>query len=280
MSIPRTHANMVAPLLFLACCSTLNAAPVAEKAGPDLFQNAPHIVMQMEQTEEDKQEDRRAATREAIIAWGTVGLAAVTLFLWLATAKLAREASQSAERQLAIAGESAKAMAQVAEATRNNSTLLSGMLAKQLRAFLSVNMGGAVAQGGTLKFEGIISVENAGLTPARNVGYWLVARVMNPSNPDLSKPANIATRQNDMTLNPRSSFNISAVVDDVFSEDAVKEICAGVTKRLFLWGEIFYEDEYGGSRVSKFCHTYIFFADSNGTIQHRSYYHQTHNAST
>ena len=53
----------------------------------------------------------------------------------------------------------------------------------------------------------------------------------------------------------------------------------GATRRLLVWGEVHYEDEYGGQRTSWFCHNYIFFRGPNDNLQYRGFIHHTHNSS-
>jgi hypothetical protein len=229
-----------------------------------------------------------------MIAHSTVALAIVTFLLavftgclWWSTYKLGRDAKSVSDRQaadtlrsLAIAADTTAALREVTDATRNNTALLQPMLQKQMRAYLSVNFGGAIYQDERLRFAATPVIENTGLSPAQNVSFRATAGIL-----DVERAAQMdfplgEIRRNDATLHPRQSFTINVIVPDRYADDDAAAIMRGDQRGLFVWGAVVYDDVYGEAHETKFCHRFVFFPDAEGKIRQSGFYNTTHNSST
>lgn len=202
---------------------------------------------------------------EIAIAIGTFVLACVTTGLWIATHRLhkgaerasAKTATQMTE-QIEAAVASNNALRAVADATKNNAVLFSELMTKQARAYIVADFGRGYYQDKNYYFGGECFVRNDGLTPAYNVSFWCCAKVMKNEAVDLSRPAGIPINANDATVAPRQQFVIRNSLDFKFSDDEVALILEGQKQKLFLFGELSYDDIYGKPHVTKFCHTFFF----------------------
>jgi len=176
-------------------------------------------------TEDRRREDideSARANNELEMTLATIVLAVFTVALWVANIWLVistkrASAKQALDTQLAIkeAKRSADAMRDVADATKHNALLMSDMLSKQMRAYIQVNFGSSTAQRGEgMNFGSWPEIVNAGLTPAQNVSYRIMAEIldvkMSEVGSDFPEPKEVFT--NDATLHPRQAFTITAVV--------------------------------------------------------------------
>lgn len=241
-----------------------------------------------------KQEDWRKekATEDSHMTLATIWLAIFTFFLmlftgymWQATVALGREAKATSDRQaqemqssLTIARQSAVAMTDVAEATRNNALLMQDVMHKQMRAYLVADIGGGTYQDSKLNFGASPVLLNTGFTPAKNVSYKIDAGVLDLNGDIKTKLDDIgAINKYDAALSPRQTFIIHGMVKDRFSEDDVAEIMKGEKRRLFVWGTVTYDDIFGKAWETNFCHSYMFYTDEENKIRHSAYYHPFHN---
>jgi hypothetical protein len=247
-----------------------------------------------EERSRDELDGAAHASNERVMMVATVVLAAFTVLLWAANIWLIRDgrrvsAKQSLDTQMAIAEakRSGDAMRDVADATKNNAVLMSGMLSKQMRAYIQVNIGTSTAQ----REEGIVfgswpEIINVGLTPAKNVSYRVMADVLDPAKMarDYPEPQRVFT--NDATLNPRQNFAIQTAVNRRFDAAEVEDISKGESKRLFVWGTITYDDVFDGrNRETRFSHNFVFFDRKDpetGKTEHKvnSFYSNGHNDAT
>jgi hypothetical protein len=191
----------------------------------------------------------------------------ITGFLFLANLWLIIEARrvstrQALDTQRAIVEQTRAAdeMHVVAEATKNNAVLMSGMLHKQMRAYISVEVGTATFQSQHLRFEAIPTLTNNGLTPARNVCFKILADIFDGR--ELDRPIEFAEIGdliiNDMGMAPRQSLTIRRVVANRVPDGDVGVIMEGNSRRLFAWGKVTYDDVFGGSWETNFCLSYWF----------------------
>lgn len=221
------------------------------------------------------------------LVWVTIALVCITGALAFYTARLygatvqvgrdARESSIDQGNKMML---SVKALESITTATRDNAQLMQGVLHKQMRAYVVVDIGAAVYQDTKLKFAAHPIIHNTGFTPARNVSYKVTSAVLNAILPEDIKFAEPQQgRKNDATMAPRQTFNIGAAVENRFEEKDVEEIMLGDTRRLYVWGTVTYDDIFGGSWETKFCHNYLFFKTEEG-IRHTGYYFPRHNAAT
>jgi hypothetical protein len=58
----------------------------------------------------------------------------------------------------------------------------------------------------------------------------------------------------------------------------------GDKKRLFCWGTVTYDDIFGDSWQTNFCHNFIFYKDKDSAgievIKFFAYYYRSHNSAT
>jgi hypothetical protein len=236
-----------------------------------------------QQRHEGNEHDTAVATK--ILAFFTLALWIANIWLVIVTRRTAAEQATHTQQAIGEAKRSADAMRDVAEATKNNATLMSDMLSKQMRAYIQVNIGKSVAQRGDTVFGSWPEIVNVGLTPAKNVSYRLMADILDPRIVHAyPEPERVFT--NDATLNPRQTFQIVATVNHRFDPEEVAAISKGVERRLFVWGTITYDDVFGGrGRETRFCHNFVFFDQTDletGKVEHKvnSYYSTGHNDAT
>jgi hypothetical protein len=215
--------------------------------------------------------DEQHAKNESRTTIATIVLAIFTVALWAANIWLIRDARRVSDRQAAdtsrsieVAKRSADAMHDVAEATKNNAVLMSGMLSKQMRAYLTVEIGGALYQDEHLRFEAKPVLANNGLTPARNVCFRVMAEILDGVNGPPSAPLIEDLLVNDMGLAPRQQVTIGRAVANRIPDNEVAEVMAGTTRRLHAWGRVTYDDVFGGSWETNFYFTYIFLKAEKG----------------
>jgi hypothetical protein len=290
-------------LLFVAIVALLAQvvvraadSPAIPPAEPDRrgTEQQPIVISKPLKERRLEQVDKVAhANNERAMTIATVVLALFTAALWLANIHLIREtkrvsARQAADTQQAIgeAKRSADAMQRVAQATESNAVLLGGMLAKQMRAYVAVNIGRGTAQRGDLYFGSQPEITNVGLTPAKKVSYRVQAAILATGLPkDYVFPEPQQTFTNDATLNPRQAFTIGAAIMDRFDPAEVVEISKGEHKRLYVWGTITYDDVFEGHWETKFCHNFVFFdtpdPETGKTLhQFNGFYFAGHNDTT
>jgi hypothetical protein len=226
------------------------------------------------------------AYNERVTTWSTVILAGVTFALFAANIWLIGDSRRVSNRQAkdtrdAIAEQtrSADAMRDVAEATKNNATLMSGMLSKQMRAYIAVELGTAVYQDKRLVFEAIPTITNNGLTPARNVCFGIFADILDGSKGDPAIPDLGELIVNDMGLMPRQQLTIRAIVPRRIPDEEVADVMKGYTRRLFTWGLVTYDDVFGGHWETRFCMSYAFPLVENELKVSGAYTH-SHNIAT
>lgn len=233
-------------------------------------------------------EEKRIADATVALAWVTAALAFFTAGLFFVTYQLARDSRRVSERQagemqasLVNAAATTSALQDVAQATRRNTELLQPMLAKQMRAYVSVDFGQATYQDETWNFGSSPVLTNTGLTPARNVCFSVNADVLEMNLPTNFVFAAGEMNRNDATLHPRQTMVIHAGVPKRFELPEVANIMQGQKRRLFVWGVIKYEDVYGDKWETKFCQNFVFIPNpDNKGFRPLGYYHPTHNHST
>jgi hypothetical protein len=229
----------------------------------------------------------------AALAFITAALALYTYRLYRATVRLGADAKVSAEQQstrmersIVEANRAATAMEAVAMATTNNAMLMQTLLTKQMRAYVSVDLGVALYQDAKLRFGAGPQVINNGLTPARNVSFKVVAEIIDVAEVTDITNANITFAPignvvvNDMGLAPRQSFRMNTAVEHRVLEAEVEEVMKGETKRLFAWGKVTYDDVYGGSWETNFCFNYTFYKNAKGEVVVNGFYFPRHNSAT
>jgi len=229
-----------------------------------------------------------AAFATAILAAITGALARYTFKLYRATVALSSDAKLSAEQQtqpkersITEAARSATAIENVARATTENTTLMPTLLRKQMRAYLSVEVGSATYQDTNLRFGAAPIITNNGLTPARNVRFLAFADVIDGRNFATTEFPPIGDLpESDMGIAPRQAFTANAIMRDRVPDEEVAGIMDGGTRRLFCWGKIKYDDVYGGSWETNFCCNYTFFRGEDQKMKVNGWFYPRHNGAT
>lgn len=149
-----------------------------------------------------------------------------------------------------------------------------------MRAYISVEPGLGTYQDKYLRFASAPIVTNTGFTPARNVSYQVMAAILDtlPCEDHVFETFGTKTT-NDAGVAPRQSVTISAVVRERFPDSEVEPIMSGEARRLYVWGIVTYDDIFGGSWETKFCHNFVFFKHDDD-VQVKSYFHNCHNSGT
>jgi hypothetical protein len=236
----------------------------------------------------DRRPEWVLAFATVILAGITGALARYTYKLYRATVSLSSDAKLTAEQQtqrmersITEAARAATAMEGVATATTQNTTLMPTLLRKQMRAYLSVEIGGATYQDARLRFAAAPVIANNGLTPARNVRFLGLAGIIDGSNIATTQFAPVGELpQSDMGIVPRQSVIINAVVPNRVPDDEVASIMAGATRRLFCWGKVTYDDVYGGSWETNFCLNYAFYTGEDQKVKINGWYYPKNNGAT
>jgi hypothetical protein len=203
-------------------------------------------------------------------------LAKATSGLWDAAGKQGQDTAKS----IGEATRAATAMEGMVEATRNNANLMQAILHKQMRAYVAVDIGRGTYQDGRLRFAAAPVVNNTGFTPARNVSFRVMADILDTKLPKTFQfPEFAELKINDATLAPRQQFIIHGIVSNRFEDSEVQAIMTGEQRRLYVWGIVTYEDVFGGSWETRFCHNFVFPTGKDG-VQVLGFYHHTHNHAT
>jgi hypothetical protein len=245
---------------------------------------------------EAEREKRTQASNEArivratdFIAIGTLVLALATILLWIYTYRLwktssdaARASDKAARDQLEQVTRSASAMETVAMATQNNAALFQQMLAKQARAYGAVLVGGATYQerNKNIRFAAGSVLVNSGMTPAHRVRHRARAAIMpHPLPDDFDFPLPDETDGGPI-LNPREQYTFQTLVPDYVPDEDVAAIKLTNGKALYAWGEVAYDDAFGESHKTKFCHTFAWFGTNPDGTPPTGYYDRRHNEAT
>jgi hypothetical protein len=127
--------------------------------------------------------------------------------------------------------------------------------AAQMRAYLTVLVGGAIYQerDKNLKFEGKPILANTGHTPAHKVSYSANAQILPvPLPTDFTFPVS-SHRTGSGLLGPQQKFILNAVALDYVADDEVGNIKLGKGRALYVWGDVTYEDIFGERHFTNFC---------------------------
>lgn len=206
-------------------------------------------------------------------AWWLVGVTAILAFftfrLWLSTFRLARDARESSARQGNEMRESieqntraAGAMERVARTAERNTGLLEENWRRQMRAYLTVIIGSGAYQDRekNIKFEVKPVLLNSGFTPAHRMDYWATAGILPfplPETFDFPVPQDI--RRKEFVLGPHQNIMLNAFTDDFVPDEEVAELKAGRDRRIYIWGEVTYEDVFGEHHETRFCHSLFWY---------------------
>jgi hypothetical protein len=175
--------------------------------------------------------------------------------------------SASLERSVAETARFATAVENVAkslESTAEASTETLQGLRKQMRAYLTVIIGGGIPQNPerTLRFDARPTVLNAGPTPARNVRTRIKSAILPISLPeDFDQSIATDKEESGNFIGAHQTAQMMAVVDDYVPDDQVEDIKSGKGPSMYTWGVVTYEDVFGKSHTTKFCQRLTWLPD-------------------
>jgi hypothetical protein len=158
---------------------------------------------------------------EAIIATFTIILALSTIFLWVATRDLVKDAEATAVRQL--------------------------------RAYATANGGEFEVKDG--KFHSSVIIENVGQTPAYKLRVASLSNIIEhpvPKTFDFTVP--VGKNPSTVTLGPRAPIRHPSAIDKVLTQeefDRATKAAAGF--RVYTYGTVIYEDIFGKRQHTNFC---------------------------
>lgn len=194
--------------------------------------------------------------------------------------------SKSMERSVVEAAKLTAAMEKVAQdisisakAATDSVSALRERTAQQMRAYLTVLIGGGIYQERekNLKFEGKPNIINTGHTPAHRVRHKVKSSILAvPLPQDFAFPLPQEFTGGSV-MGPQQTAMISAIVDDFIDERDVAAVKNGTGNRaLYVWGIISYEDVFAESHYTRFCQIVTWLPD--GKIF--GYYLDRHNDAT
>jgi len=242
----------------------------AANAFPSIIKIIPTAPLQIEASEREEQR-HGFSSAEWWLVWVTLALAVITGTLAWFTFGLWKDARDASNRQademkesIAQSIRSATAMEKVAEISKINSERMEQFWQKQMRAYLTVNVGGGVYQVRTkgLKFEVRPCLSNSGHTPAHNMDYWAAVDILPFPLPDtFDFPAPKSHQKRGVVLGPNQSIVMNAFVDNFVPDEDVQAIKIGNKVRLYIWGEVSYSDVFGEPHITKFCHSLFWYGE-------------------
>ncbi len=206
---------------------------------------------------------------------GTFFLGFFTFRLWAETRDALADARKTAAQQ---AADTAKAIAQATRSAAAMEGVAASMHANvqhvqesvdtsrriaatqrkhgemQMRAYLSVLIGGAVFQDANNNFEALPVIRNTGMTPARNVKWRMQADILPMPLPDDHKFPMPSARKGYSLIPPHSpDLTMNYVLPDRFPDADVQEIKRMRGRALTVWGVLSYDDVFGEHHRVTFC---------------------------
>lgn len=215
------------------------------------------------------------------VAVFTVVLSVVTMGLVVASG----EQSKANERTIKEAGRSADAMVSVADSMKENVTRIKETMEinkriadgqkLQLRAYASTKIGKASFQdrANNVHFSAGINIVNTASTPAQKLMYQVRTGILpnplpSPSDFELLLPKKTGEEG---LLPPYAERDIPGGLVEFWPDKEVANIKRGIGHGVFIWGKITYEDAFGGTHETKFCHL-LTWLPPNPTTGHEPVY--------
>lgn len=219
----------------------------------------------------------------------TAFLAYYTYKLWDQTKALSEGADASAQSTMTKMGESiaeaarsAAAMENLAKSAAANTALARERSAQQMRAYLTVSINTGFYQNSAigLKFAVHPMCFNSGQTPAHKMRYWAKADICPfPLPDDFDFPPIKNPVISAFSLGPHHGIELNAVCDNFIRDQDVQNVKDGISKRVFIWGVITYDDIFGDTHETKFCHS-LYWIGNPLNPDLRGTYSATHNEAT
>jgi hypothetical protein len=143
-----------------------------------------------------------------------------------------------------------------ARAAAESVAVLKERTALQMRAYLSVEVGEATYQerDKAYRFEARPFIVNSGNTPAHKVRFWAKAAILPVPLPAGHELPDGGPFGGEAVVGPRQHTIIGAGINDFVDDNQVDAIKAGKERGLYIWGQVKYEDAFGESHETHFCH--------------------------
>ena len=174
----------------------------------------------------------------------------------------AQEQSADMKASIAEASRAATAMRDVADgvnasanAANENLAVFKDASLRQMRAYLTVNLGGVVPQDKTTayRFEVRMILENTGNTPAYKVRSATRIDIFPFPLPDDFVLPDVPLANSSSILGPHQHLILTGgIAREIYSDEDVNEIEFGIHKKLFVYGRVAYEDAFGVQRQTNF----------------------------
>lgn len=207
-----------------------------------------------------------------VAAISSVAVAVFTAVLWVATDRLwhsANDQGVAMDRSIAEAARAASAMEGVSASMAINAEKIIETVdinkeiaarqkvlgEAQLRAYVSVLIGGALYQDAVFRFEARPLLFNSGGTPARKVRWRMAAAILPIPLPDdfrFPLPERPKKAGGGLLIPPQQSFETRAWVDGRVDDADVVAIKLSSGKALYVWGVVAYEDIFRRRRRTTF----------------------------
>lgn len=215
--------------------------------------------------------DRQIADYTGKLFWATVALGIVGALQFLtlgAQALLLRRTVQDSAASINQATRAATAMegvaasmeinaAKIVESVETSKQIAATQRAHgemQMRAYVSVLLGGATYQDANNNFEARPVIRNTGMTEARNVKWRMYADVLPSPLPDSYKFKLPPRRKGSSLLVPHSpDMNLSYIMTYRVPDAEVEDIKRTRGHALYAWGLLAYEDVFGKRHRVTFC---------------------------
>ena len=174
-------------------------------------------------------------------------------------AKSIAEASRSAaamERVASSLAETAATTVETARVTREISERQAQVLPMQLRAYVSVLLGGIIPQNRetNYRYEVQMWLVNTGHTPAHAIRFASRLQIFPfplPDDVDLTLTAGKLDAAGHVNTGQRFFFR--TVLDNLISDEEINEIMRGNIRKLYVYGTVFYRDSFNEEHYTNFC---------------------------
>lgn len=219
-----------------------------------------------EEVNERSIKDKNDAALVKYTLWLAIFTGLLFLFtfgLFWVTWKLSRDSEIAGQRQgsemadsIKQATRAATAMELIAEATKNNASLMQNTLQKQMRAYLAFDSAVEVPQDITTgwKYEMRFFIKNYGHTNAKSIN---VSSALMIADYPLSESFDLTLDTNEIhsaaEISPGQSFFYRACLDRILSENEVLEMKKQTSRAMYLYGTIKYKDVFGEWHFTNFC---------------------------
>ena len=214
--------------------------PPSPSAKPD------HLYETTEASPQSSNKEEEPKWTDKVVAWFTVILTVSTIGLWY----FASVQSSDMKNSLLIAEQAANAAADAAKASDKQARIAEETAERQLRAYVTVKGGDLIFKDQTIFC--VLTIENAGQTPAYDLTTWTNIGVQPSGNPfglktmlPDSAPGKVILGSGSV-IHPRVRFDVPPEHNDMIP--AVQ----GGLATIYIWGCINYVDIFRQARFVEF----------------------------